>query len=71
MYPRGTWVDPPFQYDPNAKPGNPGGTMNPFTRIVSQFDIDDLKLNKLNFNKNGLAVLGDFSSMWHEAQSIS
>lgn len=31
MYPRGTIVDPPYQYDPNAAPGKPGGTMNPFT----------------------------------------
>lgn len=71
MYPRGTWVDPPFQYDPNAQPGMPGGTMNPFTRKVSQSDIDELRLHKLDFNKNGLAIIGEFSSMWHEAQSLS
>jgi hypothetical protein len=35
---------------------------------VLQSDIDNLKLNKLDFNKEGFAVIGDFSSMWHDAQ---
>ncbi|MDQ2720096.1 MAG: peptidase M10 [Bacteroidota bacterium] len=68
MYPRGTLVDPEFQYDPKTRAGLTGGTMNPFTRKVTQNDIDDLKLNQLNFNKNGFAILGDFSSVWHDAQ---
>jgi hypothetical protein len=46
MYPRGTIVDPPYQYDPNAAPGKPGGTMNPFTRKVLIEDIQGLRLNK-------------------------
>ncbi len=66
MYPRGTIVDPHFQYDFNAAPATNGGTINPFTRKVLQKDIDDLFLNELSFNKNGLAVLGGFSSVWHE-----
>ncbi|MEO9021047.1 MAG: peptidase M10 [Ginsengibacter sp.] len=69
MYPRGTLVDPQFQYDPTVPAGVKGGTMNPFTRKVFQSDIDDLTLNKLSFNKNGFAVLGDFSSVWHDAQA--
>lgn len=68
MYPRGTLVDPPFQYDPTVPAGLKGGTMNPFTRKVFQSDIDDLNLHKLNFNKNGFATIGEFSSLWHEAQ---
>ncbi len=68
MYPRGTLVDPPFQYDPAVPAGLKGGTMNPFTRKVFQSDIDDLKLSRLNFNKKGFANIGEFSSMWHEAQ---
>jgi len=68
MYPRGTLVDPPFQYDPAVPAGVKGGTMNPFTRKVFQSDIDSLKLNNLNFDKKGFAILGDFSSLWHEAQ---
>ncbi|WP_462249543.1 peptidase M10 [Ferruginibacter sp.] len=65
MYPRGTWVDPDFQYYSNVAPGEDGGTLNPFTRKVLQQDVDDLKLHKLSFNKNGFAVLGGFSSIWH------
>jgi hypothetical protein len=65
MYPRGTIVDPPFQYDPNAKAGGPGGTMNPVHRKVLAGDIEGLKLHKLFFN-NGKAVVGEFSSLYHE-----
>ena len=36
MYPRGTIVDPHFQYDPDAEPAATGGTMNPFHRKVLQ-----------------------------------
>ncbi|MEO5943431.1 MAG: peptidase M10 [Ferruginibacter sp.] len=68
MYPRGTIVDPHFQYDPNAAPATNGGTINPFTRKVLQNDIDDLQLHKLSFNKNRLAVLGAFTSVWHDKQ---
>jgi hypothetical protein len=68
MYPRGTIVDPPFQYDPQAAPHGPGGTMSPYCRRVLQKDIDDLRLHKLRFNKSGLAVIGDFTSVWHEKQ---
>ncbi|MGN6530399.1 MAG: peptidase M10 [Ginsengibacter sp.] len=68
MYPRGTLVDSQFQYDPTVPAGVTGGTLNPFTRKVLQSDIDDLKLNKLDFDKKGLAMIGAFSSMWHEAQ---
>ena len=66
MYPRGTWVDPGFQYYPEVAPGEKGGTLNPFTRKVLQNDIDDLQLHKLNFNNDGLAVVGGFTSIWHE-----
>ncbi len=66
MYPRGTITDAPFLYDPNAQPYGPGGTMNPYTRKVLQHDIDTLQLHKLSFNKNGFAILGGFSSIWHQ-----
>lgn len=65
MYPRGTLVDPPFQYDPAAAPRAIGGTINPTHRKVLQKDIDDLHLEKLSFDKNDQAVVGDFSSIWH------
>lgn len=66
MYPRGTLVDPHFQYSPEVTAGQKGGTLNPFTRKVLQQDIDDLHLDDLDFNENGMAVVGDFSSVWHE-----
>jgi hypothetical protein len=65
MYPRGTLVDPHFQYDPAAAPASVGGTMNPYHRKVSQQDINDLGLDRLSFDKNGRAVVGAFSSVWH------
>jgi hypothetical protein len=65
MYPRGTIVDPHFQYDPNAAPATNGGTINPFLRKVLQADIDNLNLHKLSFNKQGLVVVGAFTSVWH------
>jgi hypothetical protein len=68
MYPRGTIVDPPFQYSPVASPGEPGGTMNPFARKVLQRDVEDLRLHRLNFSNRGFAMLGDFSSVWHDAR---
>ena len=65
MYPRGTVCDPVFQYNPDAEPLKPGGTINPFTRKVLPSDIDQLRLHKLNWNQHGFAVLGDFSSIYH------
>lgn len=66
MYPRGTIVDAIYQYNPHAAPLEPGGTVNPFTRKVLQEDIDNLRLHKLNFNSMGLAMVGNFTSQWHE-----
>ena len=62
----GTLVDPNFQYHPEIAAGEKGGTLNPFTRKVLQKDIDDLQLEELAFDKNGFAVLGDFSAVWHQ-----
>ena len=66
MFPRGTLVDPQFQYYPEVAPGEKGGTLNPFTRKVLQTDIDDLYLNRLEFEHNGFAMVGGFTSIWHE-----
>ena len=66
MYPRGTLVDPHFQYYPEVAAGEKGGTLNPFTRKVLQKDIDNLHLEDLDFNENGMAIIGAFSSVWHE-----
>jgi hypothetical protein len=66
MYPRGTIVDPIYQYDPTAAPLEKGGTINPFKRKVLQEDINNLHLEKLDFGKTGFAVLGEFTSHWHD-----
>ena len=66
MYPRGTIVDPIHQYSPIAAPLAPGGTMNPFSRKVLQEDIDNLKLSRLGYNRNGIAIIGNFTSIWHK-----
>jgi hypothetical protein len=68
MYPRGTVCDPLYQYDPAAEPLKPGGTINPYIRKVLQSDIDHLRLHKLSWNDQGFAVLGDFSSVYHDKQ---
>jgi hypothetical protein len=68
MYPRGTICDPVFQYDPEAEPLKPGGTINPYTRKVLQSDIDQLRLRHLSWDNKGFAVLGDFSSIYHEKE---
>jgi hypothetical protein len=64
MYPRGTLVDPEYQYEPDKLAGTKGGTMHPMYRKVSGQDIDDLKLHHISF-ENGKGLLGEFSSVWH------
>ena len=66
MYPRGTLVDPQYQYNPAANAGDNknGGTMHPMYRKVKQEDISLLKLHKLSF-ENGKSIIGEFTSIWH------
>lgn len=66
MHPRGTICDPQYQYSPTALPGKDGGTLDPQYRKVLPADIAALKLHKLHFNQQGLATIGEFSSMYHE-----
>lgn len=67
MYPRGTLVDPQFQYEPSAKPGEKGGTLHPIHRRVHQKDINDLQVERiLAAGKN---VIGKKSSIFHEAHT--
>lgn len=64
MYPRGTLVDPHFQYDPAIQAGFTGGTMHPMHRSVQPQDIQNLNLHKLRFAA-GRAVVGDFTNRYH------
>ncbi|ULT43114.1 peptidase M10 [Niabella defluvii] len=61
MYPRGTLVDPPFQYDPAQPAGAKGGTLHPMFRKVTQHDIDLLKIQRLDFTNNR-AILGSLQA---------
>ena len=64
MYPRGTLVDPPFQYDPTKPAGVTGGTLHPMHRRVLLEDIQNLKLHKLSFQQ-GKALIGEFTNIYH------
>jgi hypothetical protein len=68
MYPRGTLVDPPYQYDPTKPAGVPGGTMHPMYRRVKQKDIESLRLHKLDF-KNNKTIVGAFTNIYHWNQA--
>jgi len=67
MYPRGTLVDPIYQYEADKAAGTKGGTMHPMYRRVHQQDIELLKLPQLHF-ENNTAIIGEFTNIWHEAQ---
>ncbi len=58
MAARGFIVDPEFQYNPNAKAGQPGGTINPNLRKVNWQDILDLKMDQLTYDSAGCSQLG-------------
>ena len=68
MYPRGTLVDPKYQWNSNAAPGAAGGTMNPDNRQVNQQDINDLGLEKLNYDQEGKADLGKITNTYHQEE---
>ena len=68
MYPRGTLVDPQFQYDPSKPAGETGGTMHPMYRRVLSDDIRSLKLERLQFDSHK-AVVGAFTNFYHPDHS--
>ncbi len=65
MYPRGTLVDPQYQYDPTKPAGAVGGTMHPMYRKVLPGDISLLKLERLRF-EDQKAIVGEFTNVYHE-----
>jgi hypothetical protein len=64
MYPRGTLVDPEFQYDPSKPAGITGGTMHPRFRTVQPGDVAAIRLHRLDFNNNK-AIVGAFTNVYH------
>ena len=65
MYPRGTLVDPQYQYDVTKTAGAAGGTMHPVYRKVLPIDIILLKLERLQF-ENQKAIIGEFTNLYHQ-----
>lgn len=61
MAPRGTLVDPRYQWEPAAKAGEKGGTMNPIHRRVAVAEIEQIVQN-LTFQADGQALLGRLSN---------
>ena len=51
MAPRGTLVDPAYQRDPHAEIKAAGGTLDPYHRRVTQFDVNQLHLDLLMYEK--------------------
>jgi hypothetical protein len=70
MYPRGTLVNPEYQYEFDAPPGQKGGTLNPAFRKVTQSDIDNLRLHKTAFTKQGSGIIGGFTNVYHEPHDL-
>lgn len=68
MYPRGTLVDPQYQYESDKPAGTKGGTMHPMFRKVLPGDIEQLNLHKLRFD-NSKSVIGEFTNYWHPDHS--
>jgi len=66
MYPRGSLVDAQYQYWPHVAAGEYGGTMDPVHRKVTANDIAGLQLHRLSFTAQGKAIVGGFSSIYHE-----
>lgn len=64
MYPRGTLVDPEYQYESDKPAGTKGGTLHPMFRKVLQQDIEKLNLQQLKYT-GGKAIIGDFTNCWH------
>lgn len=69
MYARGTLVDPQYQYDPDARAGARGGTINPDKRKVLQTDVDALGLDKLKFDSSGKAKLGRLTNRYRAKEA--
>ncbi|MGV3530481.1 MAG: peptidase M10 [Flavisolibacter sp.] len=64
MYPRGTLVDPSYQYDPTIPAGQRGGTMHPMHRKVRQADIDALRLDRI-VKEESMKIVGAFTNVYH------
>ncbi|OJV50407.1 MAG: peptidase M10 [Bacteroidetes bacterium 43-16] len=69
MYPRGTIVDPQYQYSDTAPAGQPGGTLHPQFRKVWKEEVARLQVNDQYRLEKGW-VIGDFTNVWHEPHDM-
>lgn len=69
MYPRGTIVDPQYQYSDTAPAGQPGGTLHPQFRKVWKEEVACLQVNDRYRLEKGW-VIGDFTNVWHEPHDM-
>ena len=65
MTARGSLVDSPYQWDPHATSGLPGGTLNPYKRRVTDFDVGEMHLQFLPYDSQGVAYLRGFGRPQH------
>ncbi|MGL4632531.1 MAG: hypothetical protein ACRCVT_15115 [Leadbetterella sp.] len=63
MAPRGTWVDPMYQWDPNVDAGMPGGTMKPTTRRVHPSEVLEV-LNGIDLNQITTQTIGSIPNFF-------
>ncbi len=66
MSARGNFVDKEYQWDVNAKAGETGGTLNPYTRKVTEQDVLDI-IKPLKFDKRGRANVGTMLNLVYDA----
>lgn len=60
---RGVLVESQYQWDPKAKAGEAGGTLDPKKRRVLDSDIQNLKLGELDLDLKNTACLGQASNV--------
>jgi RHS repeat-associated protein len=69
MAARGTLVDPQYQWDPNARPGQPGGTINPVMRRVLLSDVQGV-VNAITTDANGKLTIGKIDNVIYDQNGI-
>ena len=69
MAARGSLVDPQYQWDPKAKAGAYGGTMNPMYRKVSKVEIE-LIMEGLTFEETDTYYIGYLSNKLFDRKGV-
>jgi hypothetical protein len=67
MYPRGTWVDPQFQYVATTPAGEQGGTVHPDKRRVRKLDVLMLFANYKFSKGKTMLKMGSLTNIYHQS----